>query len=223
MKFDARVSGTVTHLANAKKHLDKPLAQVEADKLKAAESKLLEKLPPAMKRGIKDLFKSKAPTVGHIRCDRFTFLEPLREYACFLDGTTPEEVIEENAWTQCLHLVLMGNNDTLIVPFEFNIPYSLQVEGRSWPVSLCSAVNMKAELDHLDQFVAVEHTLGVTKFPNFIEFSDEQMNEYERSQGVGRRFWAKFGVAVMRTLIDLSLNQRLPVWINPQFGSVPLE
>ncbi|MHC4841540.1 MAG: hypothetical protein ACYTDT_11420, partial [Planctomycetota bacterium] len=75
MKFDARVVGFPNQLGNAKKHMPKHDYQVEVAKFKAAEGKLIEKLPD-QKKLIADLFKKKSDCISHFRCERFSFLQP---------------------------------------------------------------------------------------------------------------------------------------------------
>ena len=221
MKFDARVQGVPNHLSAAKQHLSKPDYQLEAAKMKAAEARLVEKLPD-QKKAIQEMFKRKLDPISHFSCERFNFLQPLHEFACFLDGTTPEEVIEENAWTGSLHIVLMGQNDSLIVPFDFPVPLLAEVEGRAYPYALCSGLRMKAELDNLDKYVAVEHTLGVREFGAFVNIRRQDMSKFEKQEGVGRRFWAKWGVAALRGVVERSNRSNVPVFVDPQVGDVPL-
>lgn len=221
MKFDARVQGVPNHLATSKQHLSKQDYQLEAAKMKAAEARLLEKLPD-QKKAITELFKRKLDPIGHFACERFNFLQPLHEFVCFVDGTTPEEVIEENAWTGSLHIVLMGQNDSIIVPFDFEVPLEAHVEGRAHPYVLCSGLRMKTELDKVDEYVAVEHTLGVREFGAFVDIKRQDMSKFEKQEGVGRRFWAKWGVAALRGLVERSNRAGVPVFVDPQFGEVPM-
>ena len=221
MKFDARVISVFRHLASAKQHLQKSDYQLEVAKFKAAEHKLLEKLPDE-KQAIHKVFRNKMECIGHFRCDRFTFLQPLQDFACFVDGTTTEEVVDENAWTAALHIVLMGQNDAMIVPFEFPVPFCVDVDGRAHPYNVCSGPHIQGELDLIDEYVAVEETLGVRQFGAFIDFSRDQMAKFERQEGIGRRFWAKFGVAALRGLTERALKAGLPVLVDPQFSEVPV-
>jgi len=221
MKFDARVLGVSNHLAAAKQYLSKQDYTLEAAKMKAAEARLVEKLPD-QKKNIGDMFRRKLDAIAHFSCERFNFLQPLQEFGCFIDGTTPEEVIEENAWTSSLHIVLMGQNDAIIVPFDFPVPLSCQVEGRAHPYVVCSGLRIRKELEILDEYVAVEHTIGVRQFGAFVKLSRDDMAKFEREEGVGRRFWAKWGVAALRTLTENSNRAGVPVFIDPQFGEVPV-
>ncbi|MEZ5990823.1 MAG: hypothetical protein R3E76_00515 [Planctomycetota bacterium] len=221
MKFDARVQGVPNHLAAAKQHLSKADYQLEVAKMKAGEARLIEKLPD-QKKAIQEVFKRKLDPIGHFSCERFNFLQPLHEFACFVDGTTPEEVIEENAWTNSLNIVLMGQNDCLIVPFEFSVPLETHVEGRAHPYVICSGLRMKKELDTIDEYVAVEHTLGVREFGAFVNIRRQDMSKFEKEEGVGRRFWAKWGVAAVRGLVERSNRAGVPVFVDPQFGEVPM-
>ncbi|MCB9932539.1 MAG: hypothetical protein H6841_03865 [Planctomycetes bacterium] len=221
MKFDARVLGVPNHLAAAKQYLSKQDFALETAKMRAAETRLVEKLPD-QKREIQDMFKRKLEPISHFQCERFNFLQPLHEFACFVDGTTPEEVIEENAWTNSLHLVLMGQNDAIVVPFDFSVPLQAEVEGRAHPYVICSGLRIVKELDSLDEYVAVEHTLGVKEFGAFVNLSRKDMSKFEKEEGVGRRFWAKWGVAAMRGLVTRSNRAGVPVFVDPQFGEVPL-
>jgi hypothetical protein len=222
MQFDARVLGVPNHLAAAKQFLPKQDYVLETAKMKAAEARLIEKLP-GEKKAITEMFKRRLDALAHFSCERFNFLQPLQEFACFIDGTTPEEVIEENAWTGSLHVVLMGQNDALIVPFDFGVPLEATVEGRAHPYVICSGLRMKKELDGLDEYVAVEHTIGVKQFGAFVKLSRADMSKFEKQEGVGRRFWAKWGVAALRTLVENSNRAGVPVFVDPQFGQVPVE
>ena len=221
MKFDARVLGIPNHLAAARKVLNKQDYQLEADKFREAETKLIAKLPE-QKKAVADFFKRKSEVVSHFRCDRHNFLRPVQEFACFVDGTTVEEVVQENAWTASLHLVLLGGADSLIVPFDFSVPVNVQVPGRTHPYTLCSAPRMLKELEGLDEYVAVEHTMGVRQFDAFVELSKAAMERFEKQEGVGRRFWAKWGVAALRGLIQRAQDAGLCVVLDPQFGEVPV-
>ena len=221
MKFDARVQGVPNHLAAAKQHLSKADYQLEVTKMKAGEARLIEKFPD-QKKAIQEMFKRKLDAIGHFSCERFNFLAPLHEFACFVDGTTPEEVIEENAWTAGLHIVLMGQNDALVVPFDFPVPLEATVEGRAHPYVICSGTHIKKELEGLDEYVAVEHTIGVKQFGSFVKLSRGDMSRFEKEEGVGRRFWAKWGVAALRTVVENSNRAGVPLFVDPQFGEVPV-
>jgi len=221
MKFDARVHGIPNHLASAKKYLSKQDYALEVSKFKAAEARLIEKLP-SERKAIQDFFKRKLECVSHFRCDRFNFLEPLFQFACFVDGTTPEEVIEENAWTASLNIVLMGNADSLVVPFDFSVPLEARVEGRKHPYMLCSGIRMREELNALDEYVAVEHTMGIRNFDAFVDISRQAMERFEKQEGVGRRFWAKWGVMALRGLVERATRAGVAVVVDPQFGEVPV-
>lgn len=221
MKFDARVLGVPNHLQAAKQYLSKQDYALEALKMKAAEARLVAKFP-AQKKAISEMFKRKLEPIAHFSCERFSFLEPLHEFACFLDGTTPEEVIEENAWTASLHIVLMGQNDAIVVPMDFPVPLTAPVEGRAHPYVLVSGIRIQEELNKLDEYVAVEHTIGVRQFDAFVKLSRQDMSKFEREEGVGRRFWAKWGVAALRTLVENSNRTGVPVFVDPQFGEVPI-
>lgn len=220
MKFDARVVGVPDHLANARKYLSRADFALESAKLKAAENSLVEKLP-ALKRAINDMFRRRVECVSHFRCDRFNFLLPLQQFATFVDGTTPEEVVRDNVWTNALHIVLMGQNDCLIVPFEFQVPVAAEVEGRPHPYMVCSGPRIKHELDMIDEYVAVEHTMGMRQFDAFVHITRDAMERFEKQEGVGRRFWAKWGVLALRGLVDRSLASNVPAFIDPSFGQVP--
>lgn len=220
MKFDARVVGLPNHLAMAKSHLPKQDYAMELAKMQAAEKRLTEKLP-TQKREVADFFKRKLDCISHFQCDRFDFLAPLFQFATFVDGTTPEEVIRENAWTGSLNIVLLGTADSMIVPFDFPVPLEVKIDGRAHPYMLCSGVRMKSELNTLDEYVAVEHTLGVRQLDAFVSLSREAMAKFEKAEGVGRRFWAKWGVMALRGLVERALKNRVPVILDPNFGDVP--
>lgn len=221
MKFDLRVLGIPNHLNSAKQFLARPDVLLEQNKLRDAESALIEHLP-AQKRQIQELFRRKLNAVSHFQCERFNFLQPLQEFACFIDGTTPEEVVEENAWTGSLHILLMGKNDALIVPLDFNMPLNVEVEGRAHPYVVCSGIRMKKELDGLNEYVAVEETLGINDFGPFVSIARDAMSRFEQIEGVGRRFWAKWGVMALRGAVDRSIKSNVPVIVDPQFGEVPV-
>ena len=221
MKFDARVLGVSNHLAAAKQYLSKQDYALEGAKLKAAEARLVEKLP-GQKKGIGDLFKRKLEAIAHFSCERFNFLEPLQEFACFIDGTTPQEVVQENAWTSSLHILLLGSSDAIILPVDFPVPLTAAVDGRAHPYTLCSGLRIRKELEILDEYVAVEHTIGVRQFDAFVKLSRDDMAKFEKEEGVGRRFWAKWGVAALRTLVENSNKAGVPVFVDPQFGEVPV-
>ncbi|MEE9310788.1 MAG: hypothetical protein V3V10_00120 [Planctomycetota bacterium] len=222
MKFDARVVGLPNQLANAKKHMPKQNYQFEVAKFKAAEARLIKKLP-AQKKVISELFRKKSTCISHFRCERFTFLQPLRDFACFLNGTTIEEVVEENAWTESLHIVLMGENDVLIVPFDFPMPLTVRIEGRNFPLIIGSAPRIQKELENLDEYVAVEETLGIKAFPAFVEMDRKAMAKFEKAEGVGRRFWAKWGVVALRGLVQRSLKSGVPLIVDSNYGELPVE
>jgi hypothetical protein len=221
MKFDARVVGIPNHLASAKRYLSRQDFALEVNKFKQAEQRLMDALP-GQRREIGEFFKHRVDCVSHFRCERFDFLEPLYEFACFVDGTTPEEVQRDNVWTASLNIVLMGNADSLVVPFEFAVPLSVAVDGRPFPYRICSGPRMLAELNALDEYFAVEHTMGRRSFDAFVLLSRQAMETFERRQGVGRRFWAKWGVLALRGLLERSLESRVPLIVDPQFGAVPV-
>ena len=219
MKFDARVIGIPTHLDSAKRHLSKPDFQMEAAKFAAAEAKLIAKLPQ-QKKQIQDLFRRKSNCIGHFRCDRLTLLQPLQEYACFLDGTSIEEVVQENAWTASLHIVMLGQHDSLIVPFEFPVPYEVEVEGRAHRFVVASAPRLLAEFAVINEYVAVEKSFGVDDFGQFVNWSKQAMERYERQEGVGRRFWAKMAMVALRGVVSRAATEELAVILDPQLSEL---
>lgn len=218
MKFDARVIGIPTHLESLRKALDKSDWQMEAAKFAAAEQKLAAKLAP-QKKLISELFRRKAPCAAHFRCERTNLLQPLFDFACFVDGTTIEEVVQENAWTGSLHTVMLGSNDSLIVPFEFNVPYECEVEGRAHKYVIASAPTMLKELAVLNEYVAVEKTLHAEDFGQYVNWSKQAMERFERAEGVGRRFWAKMALVALRGVVHRAVESGLPVIIDPQLGA----
>jgi hypothetical protein len=220
MKFDARVIGVPDHLANARRYLSRADFALEQAKLKAAESRLLLK-EHAQVNSILELFRHRADCISHFRCERFNFLLPLQQFAAFIDGTTPEEVMRENAWTSSLHVVAMGLADCIIVPLDFAAPQAARVEGRPHPYVILSGQRVKAELDALDEYVAVQETMGVRQFDAFVDLNRHDMERFEKQEGVGRRFWAKWGVMALRGLVERSLQAKVPVFVDPQFGNVP--
>lgn len=219
MKFDARVIGIPTHLEGLRQALDKSDWQMEAAKFAAAEQKLVSKLAP-QKKAIVEFFRRRAPCAAHFRCERTNLLQPLLEYACFVDGTTVEEVVQENAWTASLHTVMLGVNDSLVVPFEFNVPFECEVEGRAHKYVVASATHLLKEFDVLNEYVAVEQTLGAEDFGQFVNWSKQAMERFERQEGVGRRFWAKMGLVALRGVVKRALESNLPVVIDPQLGNI---
>ncbi len=219
MKFDARVIGIPTHLDSAKKAFDKADWQMECAKFAAAELKLATKLT-AHKKAVSELFRRKAPCASHFRCERTNMLAPLFEYACFVDGTSIEEVVQENAWTASLHTVMLGVNDSLIVPFEFSVPYECDVEGRAHKYVVASGPNLLKELAVLNEYVAVEHTLGAESFGEYVNWSKAAMERFERQEGVGRRFWAKMALVALRGVVTRAIEANLPVIIDPQLGEL---
>lgn len=219
MKFDARVIGIPTHLESARKAFAKPDWQMECAKFAAAEAKLTAKLAN-QKKAVVELFRRKAPCASHFRCERHNLLAPLFEYACFVDGTSVEEVVQENAWTASLHTVMLGLNDALIVPFDFSVPYECEVEGRAHKYVVASAPHVLSELKVLNEYVAVEHTLGAENFGEFVNWSKQAMERFERQEGVGRRFWAKMGLVALRGMVMRAIAANLPVIIDPQLGEL---
>jgi hypothetical protein len=220
MKFDARVLGVPDHLANARKHLSRADFALEAAKLKAAESELMECLP-ALRRSIHGLFRRRHECVSHFRCDRFNFLLPLQQFAAFVDDTTPEDVIEQGATTTSGHVILLGQSDCLIVPVDFEHPVEVAVEGRPFVYMVCSAMRIKHELDLLDEYFAVERTMGLRQFDAFVHISGAAMERFEKQEGVGRRFWAKWGVLALRGIVERSIAAGVPAFIDPNFAAVP--
>jgi hypothetical protein len=220
MRFDARVIGIPDHLAQVRKSLTRHELMLEQAKFRAAEDTLAERMT---EQGLElqELFRRRKECVSHFRCDRVDFLAPLQDFACFVDGTSVQEVTRDNAWTNSLHLVLMGQADSLLLPVDFGVPVHVPVNGRPHRYVVCSAARMQRELDTLDQYVAVQFTLGVRAFDAFVDISRGDMERFERREGVGRRFWAKWGLAAMRGLVERSLSSQVPVIVDPSFSRMP--
>jgi hypothetical protein len=221
VKFDARVLGIPTHLGIARKLLPRDDAALESEKLQAAESALMQHVPH-MRVQIAEFFQRPGECISHVRCDRFGFLLALQEYACFLNGTTVEEVLRENAYTDYLHMVLMGQADAIIVPFEFNVPLRVRVPGRRHPYMVCSLHRIVHEIEMMDEYTAIQQTIGIKQFDAFVALSNADMERFEKHQGVGRRFWAKWGLAALRGVVMRALKNQLPVIIAPQHGDLPI-
>lgn len=220
MKFDARVQGIPNHLADARKYLQRADLQMETAKFAAAEAELAAKLP-RQKETVAAFFHRRHECVAHFLAERFTFMRPLHEFACFINGTTVEEVAQENSWIDALHTVLMGANDSLVVPFDFQVPLNVKVPDRKHPFAVCSGPRIVKELNALDEYVAIEQTLGIRQFDAFVSISNHDMERYEKHQGVGRRFWAKWGVAALRGLVSRAMEKGLPVIVDPLLGDYP--
>jgi hypothetical protein len=221
VKFDARVLGIPTHLGIARKLLPRDDAALESEKLQAAESALMQHVPH-MRVQIAEFFQRPGECISHVRCDRFGFLLALQEYACFLNGTTVEEVLRENAYTDYLHMVLMGQADAIIVPFEFNVPLRVRVLGRRHPYMVCSLHRIVHEIEMMDEYTAIQQTIGIKQFDAFVALSNADMERFEKHQGVGRRFWAKWGLAALRGVVMRALKNQLPVIVDPQHGDLPI-
>lgn len=221
VKFDARVLGIPTHLGIARAHLPRHESVLEAAKLAAAQA-ALERHLPEMRVQIGEFFARPGACVSHFMCERFEFLLPLQDFACFLNGTTVAEVLRENAYTDYLHIVLMGQADALIVPFDFKVPLRAAVPGRRHPYMVCSLPRMAHELEMADEYVAIQQTIGIRQFDAFVSLSQAALEHFEKRQGVGRRFWAKWGVAALRGLVMRALKSELPVIVDPQHGDLPI-
>jgi hypothetical protein len=221
VKFDARVLGIPTHLGIARKHLPKDDAALEFDKIQAAQAVLMEQVPH-MRVQIGEFFARPCDCISHVQCDRFSFLLPLQEYACFLNGTSVEEVMRENSYTDYLHMVLMGQADAMLVPFDFSVPLRASVPGRRHRYMVCSLHRMVHEIEMMDEYTAIQETIGIRQFDAFVSLSNAAMERFERVQGVGRRFWAKWALAALRGLATRALKNQLPVLIDPQHGEMPI-
>lgn len=221
MKFDARVIGIPNHLAHARRHLPRADFVLEQSKLEAARARLAELLPDE-KLPVAELFRRPSDCISHFQCERAGFLQPLQEFACFVDSTTIEDVNEAGAWTASRHIVALGAADALVVPFDLDVPLTVDVPGRSFPYRICSAPRINRELEALDEYVAIEHTMGVRQFDAFVMLSAAAMERFERREGVGRRFWAKWGVAALRGLVMRAIAAELPVIVDPYVAAVPV-
>ncbi len=81
---------------------------------------------------------------------------------------------------------------------------------------------MAKELDYLNEYVAVEETLGVDDFGAFVSISGVAMDKFEQQEGVGRRFWAKWGVMALRGAVSRCIACGVPAIVDPQFSEVPV-
>ena len=222
MKFDARVLGIPTHLDIARARLPRAKAAHELAKFEAAHSALMERLFD-MRLQVAAFFKRPGECISHFVCERFGFLQPLQEFACFLGGTTVAEVVRENAYTDYLHIVMMGQADALVVPFDLSVPLRVTVPGRRHPYLVCSSPRVAQEIEMMDEYVAIQHTIGIKQFDAFVSLSNAAMESFEKRQGVGRRFWAKWGVAALRGLVSRALKHDLPVIIDPHHGDLSVQ
>jgi hypothetical protein len=78
------------------------------------------------------------------------------------------------------------------------------------------------EIEMMDEYTAIQQTIGIKQFDAFVALSNADMERFEKHQGVGRRFWAKWGLAALRGVVMRALKNQLPVIIDPQHGDLPI-
>ena len=210
MDFDARVIGMPDYVKLVKDGLGKDEAQFAADKFTAARQKLLAK-KPEFKNILDDLYRRKGPMVSHVHCERHAFLKPLQDWATHRDGTTPELVLKDNAWTGFLHLAILGFNDALILPFDFPVPYEVKMEERSFVFPVCSGTKILAELELANKTLKVEKAFRFPSIPDFFRAQRKEMSRLEQQEGLDSAFWVKFGLVVLRHLVKKSVTFKLPI------------
>lgn len=210
MNFDARVVGIAEYVKLVKGRLGRDDAAFAEQKFEAARKRLSDKRPE-LKAALAGVFKQKSEPVAHIYCERFGFLSPLQTWATARDGTTPELVQKDNAWTDYLHLAMLGANDALIVPLDFPAPYEIEVEQRTFPLPVCSAVRLDQELERANKTLKVEKAFRFPNVPDFMMARREQVRKLEKVEDLDDAFWVKFGLVSLRHLVKKSLEHKLPV------------
>lgn len=216
MSFDARVAGIPDFLSDLKSSLGKDDASFAQRKFDAAKQALTDKHGKAIgKKEISQALKQKAEPVSHIMFERHGFLEPLQRWGCNRNGTTLEAVRTEGAWTEYLHLSLMGSNDALGLPLDFSTPVEAPVDERAFPLMVVSVPKLLEELELANKTLKVESSLRNHKLPPFVAAGKREVERLEHVECLDESFWVKFGLVALRQLAQASMEHGLPLIVEP--------
>lgn len=211
MPFDARVIGVPDFVALVKQRLGKDEGAYASSKFEAAQEALGERYGEDFAGQLESVLNKRGPVCTHLSIERNGFLVPLQEWATARDGTTPELVWKDNAWTEYLHTALIGRNDCLILPLDFAVPNEVRLEERAFVFPVCSGPRILKEIEIANKVLKVEKAFKFPKVPDFMRAKKAEIAKLEREEELDHAFWAKFGLVVLRHLVQKSQDTGLPV------------
>jgi len=216
MSFDARVAGIPDFIAQVKDALGKDEGQFAQKKFDAAKDALSSKYGSKIgKREISKAFKERSEPQSHIGFERHGFLEPLQGWAANRNGTTLKAVREDDAWTEFPHIALLGSNDSLVLPLDFSMPLTVELDERSFPFMVASAPRLLEELKAANAVLKVESSLRNHELPPFVLAKKHEVERLEHIECLDEGFWIKFGLVALRQLAMVSFELQLPLIIEP--------
>jgi hypothetical protein len=182
-------------------------------------ARALRKAWPRECRNIrKVLYDAGGKLVSHMQIDRFGVLHDLRECARRLrkrvkvSKKTSARLLLRHRECRFAHTQAVGAAEALLLPFDFDDPVNVELDGRPAPYPVASAPRVAAELSLLNQLMQVDATFALRDLPPFLSAPREQIDRFETQfASKGGDFWAYFGFVLLRNLTRTAMAHNLPV------------
>lgn len=211
MHFDVRVLPITSYLDALKAELPKKEYKAFKDKVDVVVKQLIKRWPTKADEVKHRLLDPKGEMVGNIVIDRFAPLQELREFARDLGQRLIAETGMPAEPPPFAHLLNTADTDGMLIPIKFKTPMSLTIPGRQYPFQLGSILNLRDELDMLNQHLHVERTFKLHNLPPFVKATAEQMEKMEVDYHLDDRFWIKFAFVVLRSLNTKAIEHKCPM------------
>jgi len=205
MVFDARVIGLPDYVTFVRGVHGREGVSSLSRKTSAAEAEMARQLDGTTQRAAIETLRRRGELAAHICLERYGFLAPLQDWAKARCGPGNDF---EDVFPQ---LAGLGTNDALILPVDFEYPLSVDVPGRVYAYPVASASHLFVELEACNRVLNVEKAFICPKVPLFLKASKLQLAKMEQREGLDDSFWAKFGLVVLRQLIQCSIQTKLPL------------
>ncbi len=132
----------------------------------------------------------------------------VRELKTWLKNAT--EWAAEKRWP---HLHVLRDRPCLLVPVDFPKPLWVSPGGKEEPVPVASAVKVREELAEVNKDFRIEETFALKKMVDFMDAQAKEIEAFEHRSGQQEGFWPKFSYVLLRKLVDVSLDKKLPAFL----------
>jgi len=72
-------------------------------------------------------------------------------------------------------------------------------------------VRVRAELGEINDRLHIDETFALKKMVDYLDATERDIALYESRLGTSEGFWAKFSYVLLKKLMDVSVEKKLPV------------
>ena len=117
----------------------------------------------------------------------------------------------ETAPAEWPHLHALRDRPCMLLPVTFGAPISVEPGGGEETIPVASAVRARAELGEINDRFRIDETFALKKMVDFLDATERDISLYESRLGTSEGFWAKFSYVLLKKLMDVSVEKKLPV------------